>query len=164
MAAGTMEFATGAFGSLLPKLANLLHGEYKLQRDVRKNIEFVTKELETMQAALRNVGEVPLEQLPDLDRIWARDARELSYDMEDVVDNFLVHIVGPDPPSKRKWKEFTQKMKSILGGKRHQIGEQIEGVKKRVLDLAARRDRYGNQDLDSHFVTFSRSDLVFPNI
>jgi disease resistance protein RPM1 len=158
MVAGTMEFATGAFGSLLPKLANLLHGEYKLQRDVRKNIEFVTKELETMQAALRNVGEVPLEQLPDLDRIWARDARELSYDMEDVVDNFLVHIVGPDPPIQGKWKEFTQEMKRILGGKRHQIGKQIEDVKKRVEELD------GSIDLDSHFVTFSRSDLVFPNI
>jgi disease resistance protein RPM1 len=92
-----MEFATGALGTLLPNLVNMLHGEYRLHKRVRKNIEFLTKELETSQAALRSVGEVPQEQLYELVKIWAQDARELSYDMEDVVDTFLVRVKGPDP-------------------------------------------------------------------
>ena len=135
--------ATGALGTLLPKLAQLLHGEYKLQRSLRKNIEFLTKELETTQAALRCVGEVPLEQLEELVKIWARDARELSYDMEDVVDTFLVRVQGPNPPSRKSSKKFIQKMKSMLTVvKRHQIGGQIKDIKERVMELAARRDRY----------------------
>jgi disease resistance protein RPM1 len=145
--------ATGALGSLLSKLAKLLHGEYKLQRGVRKNIQFVTKEVETVQAALLVVGEVPPEQLTEQVRIWAQDARELSYDMEDVVDTFLVRVEGPDPPSRRSSRNFFQKLKDILAmGKRHQIGEQIEDIKKRVEELAALRDRYGSIDLDMRFV------------
>ncbi|TVU24124.1 hypothetical protein EJB05_26522 [Eragrostis curvula] len=150
-----MEFATGAFGTLLPKLAQLLEGEYKLQKNVRKNIESLKKELEYTHAALRSVGEVPPEELKEVVRLWARDARELSYDMEDVVDTFLVHVEGPDPPSRRRYKRFVQKMKSILAiGKRHHIGEQMEDIMKRAMDVAARRDRY-KDDIDnvSHVAT-----------
>ncbi|GJM85413.1 hypothetical protein PR202_ga01859 [Eleusine coracana subsp. coracana] len=126
-----MELATGALGTLLPKLAQLLHGEYQLQKNVRNNIEFLTKELETTQAALRVLGEVPTEQLNELVRIWARDARELSYDMEDVVDTFLVLTVG----------------------KHHEIGEQIEDIKERVVVLAARRDRCKVDTVSNHITS-----------
>lgn len=34
-----------------------------------------------------------------------RLARELSYDMDDVVDTFLVRVQGPNPPSKRSSKK-----------------------------------------------------------
>ncbi|GJN25590.1 hypothetical protein PR202_gb13436 [Eleusine coracana subsp. coracana] len=151
---GAMELATGALGTLLPKLAQLLHGEYQLQKNVRKNIEFLTKELETTQAALRVIGEVPTEQVNELVRIWARDARELSYDMEDVVDTFLVRVDGPDPPSKRSSKRFIQKMRSMLAiGKRHEIGEQIEDIKERVVELAARRDRCKVDTVNNYHIT-----------
>ena len=134
--------ATGALGTLLPQLAQLLHGEYKLQSNVRKNIEFMMKELESTQAALRSVAEVPPEQLPELVKIWARDSRELSYDMEDVVDTFLVRVQGPDPPSRKSSKKFIQKMKSMLTVvKRHQIGKEIKDITERVVELVARRDR-----------------------
>ena len=46
--------------------------------------EFLSKELESIRAAFWNVGEVPVEQLNKLVRIWARDVRELSYDKEDI--------------------------------------------------------------------------------
>jgi hypothetical protein len=155
-----MEFATGALGTLLPKLANLLHGEYRVHKGVRKNIEFLTKELETTQAALRSVGEVPPEQLHELVKIWARDARELSYDMEDVVDTFLVRVKGPDPPSRRSLRKFIGKMKSMLAvAKNHQIGEQIKDIKERVVELAARRDRYRS----IWTCIFSGPDFVFLN-
>ncbi|GJN04951.1 hypothetical protein PR202_ga22536 [Eleusine coracana subsp. coracana] len=151
---GAMELATGALGTLLPKLAQLLHGEYQLQKNVRKNIEFLTKELETTQAALRVIGEVPTEQLNELVRIWARDARELSYDMEDVVDTFLVRVDGPNPPSKRSSKRFIQKMRSMLAiGKRHDIGEQVEDIKERVVELAARRDRCKVDTVNYHITS-----------
>ncbi|KAL6654697.1 hypothetical protein ACP70R_008162 [Stipagrostis hirtigluma subsp. patula] len=93
-----MELATGALGTLLPKLAQLLKDEYNLQRGVRKDIEFLSRELQSTHAALLVVGEVPPEQLTKLVRIWAKDVRELSYDMEDIVDDFLVRVEGPNPP------------------------------------------------------------------
>ena len=105
-----MEFATGALGTLLPKLGQLLQDEYNLQKGVKKDIEFVTRELDSMRAALSDVGEVTQEQLNNTVKMWARDVRELSYDMEDIVDTFLVRVQGSEPPSKRSVKRFIKKM------------------------------------------------------
>ena len=138
-----MEFATGALGTLLPKLGQLLQDEYNLQKGVKKDIQFVRKELESMHAALRDVGEVPQEQLKEVIKIWARDVRELSYDMEDIVDTFLVRVQGSEPPSKRSVKRFVKKMTSIVSNAktRHDIGQEIKDIKERVKDVAERRDR-----------------------
>ncbi|CAD6344206.1 unnamed protein product [Miscanthus lutarioriparius] len=139
-----MDFATGPLGTLLSKLGQLLQDEYNLQKGVKKDIEFVTRELESMRAALRDVGEVPQEQLKEVVKIWARDVRELSYDMEDIVDTFLVRVQGSEPPSKRSVKRFIKKMTSIVSKAktRHDIGQEIKDIKERVKDVAERRDRY----------------------
>ncbi|KAL6654408.1 hypothetical protein ACP70R_007873 [Stipagrostis hirtigluma subsp. patula] len=139
-----MDVATGALGTLLPKLAELLHGEYKLQKGVRKNIDFLERELWSMHAALRVVGEVPPEQLTGQVKLWAQDVRELSYRMEDVVDTFLVHVQVPDRTSKRSAKRFIKEMHTIVTAStaRHQIAEEIEDIKEHVKEVAERRDRY----------------------
>jgi len=124
-----MDFATGALGSLLPKLAQLLQDEYKLQNGVKKEIECLCRELETVRAALRNVSEVPLEQLCELVKIWAPDVRELSYDTEDIVDTFLVRVQGPKLPSKKSTKRFIKKMiqKVTKASIRRDIAQEING-------------------------------------
>ena len=140
-----MEFATGALGTLLPKLGQLLQDEYNLQKGVKKDIEFVTRELDSMRAALSDVGEVPQEQLNNTVKMWARDVRELSYDMEDIVDTFLVRVQGSEPPSKRSVKRFIKKIASIVSKAKthHEIGQEIKDIKERVKDVAERRDRSG---------------------
>ncbi|CAL4979545.1 unnamed protein product [Urochloa decumbens] len=139
-----MEFTTGAFGTLLPKLGQLLQDEYNLQKCAKKNIECLKSELESIHAALRSVGEVPLEQLSELVRIWARDARELSYDMEDIVDTFMVRVQDADPLSKKRSKKFIQKMKDFVtkAKTQHEIGQEIKNINQRVMELAKRRKRY----------------------
>ncbi|CAN6171376.1 unnamed protein product [Urochloa humidicola] len=139
-----MEFAS----TLLPKLAKLLYEEYNLHKGTRKGIEFLYRELETMHAALRKIGEVPREQLDDLQRIWARDVRELSYDMEDIVDTFMVDVEGPEPPSKRGVKKIFKKMirKVTKAMARREVAQEINDIKERVKELAERRDRYKVDD------------------
>ena len=85
-----MELAVAALGSLLPKLATLLTDEYKLQKGVRGEIRFLQAEMESMQAALNRVSKLPPHQIDDLRRIWVRDLKELSYDIEDSVDSFML--------------------------------------------------------------------------
>jgi len=136
----TMEFAS----TLLPKLAQLLKDEYNLHKGARKGIEFLYSELEIMHAALRKVGEVPREQLDELQRIWARDVRELSYDMEDIVDTFMVDVEGPDPTSKKGAKKILKKMirKVTKAMARREVAQDINDIKERVRELAERRDRF----------------------
>ena len=102
-----MEFATGALGKIIPQLINLAKDEYNLQRSVREDIESLRGELEMIYATLRNVSEVPPEQLKDeVIKIWARKTREMSYDMEDIIDAFLVRVEGPEPPKQEELQKF----------------------------------------------------------
>ncbi|KAF8747829.1 hypothetical protein HU200_013138 [Digitaria exilis] len=138
-----MELATGALGTLPPKLGQLLLDEYNLHKGTKKNMEFLSRELESIQAALCSVGEVPPEQLKELVKIWARDVRELSYDMEDIVDTFLVRVQGPEPPSKRSAKRFIKKLMGTVTKAiaRHEIAQDIKNIKEHVKEVAERHER-----------------------
>ena len=68
-----MEVVTGALPRLLPKLADLLVGEYNLQKGGKGEIMFLQAELESMKAALEKPSEAPADRLDKQDKIWARD-------------------------------------------------------------------------------------------
>jgi len=57
------DLVAGATGSLISKLGELLKEEYNLQNGVKEQVESLSRELESAHAALRKVGEVPLDQL-----------------------------------------------------------------------------------------------------
>ncbi|CAO2149251.1 unnamed protein product [Urochloa humidicola] len=139
-----MEFASAALRTLIPKLLQLLKEEYNLQKGVRKDIEFLSNELERSQAALREVSQVPFEQLGEMVKLWARDVRDVSYDMEDIIDTFIVRVQGAGPLDKRGAKKFIKKMFSKLSKAmtRHDIGQEIKIIRERVREVAERRDRY----------------------
>ena len=58
-----MDHATGAMGSLLPKLGQLLMDEYNLHKRVKKDVRFLSMELESMHATVVMVCEVPWHEL-----------------------------------------------------------------------------------------------------
>nr|AYN64269.1 RGH1 [Hordeum vulgare subsp. spontaneum] len=142
-----MNIVTGAMGSLIPKLGELLVEEYKLHKRVKKDVEFLRKELESMHAALIKVGEVPRDKLDRQVKLWADEVRELSYDMEDVVDKFLVRVDGsgieqPHDNSGR-FKELKNKMIGLFkkGKNHHRIADAVKEIKEQLQEVAARRDR-----------------------
>ena len=90
-----MDHVTGALGKLPSKLLELLKDEYKLQTGVKDQIRRLNPELKSMHAALRKVAMVPPDQLDEQVRDWACDVREASYDLEDIIDTFLVRVHGP---------------------------------------------------------------------
>jgi disease resistance protein RPM1 len=106
------------------------------------------KELEAMDAFLRKASEVPRDQLDEQHKIWAREVRELSYEMEDMVDTFMVDVEGPDapPPSKRSFKKFLSKMREKVkeAMTRREITKEILDIKKRVIEVADRHKRSGS--------------------
>nr|UBY07062.1 NBS-LRR disease resistance protein [Dasypyrum villosum] len=140
-----MNIVTGAMGSLIPKLGELLMEEYKLHKRIKKDVEFLRKELESMHAALIKVGEVPRDQLDRQVKLWAEEVRELSYNMEDVVDKFLVRVEGIQQPhdNTSRFKELKSKMLGLFkkGKNHHRIADAVKEIKEQLQEVAARRDR-----------------------
>nr|UBY07244.1 NBS-LRR disease resistance protein [Dasypyrum villosum] len=119
--------------------------EYNLHKRVKKDVEFLRKELESMHAALIKVGEVPRDQLDRQVKLWADEVRELSYNMEDVVDKFLVRVEGIQQPHDNtgRFKELKNKMIGLFkkGKNHHRIADAVKEIKEQLQEVAARRDR-----------------------
>ncbi|KAF7087338.1 hypothetical protein CFC21_090538 [Triticum aestivum] len=141
MEAALVSVATGVLKPVLGKLAALLGDEYKRFKGVRKDIRFLMDELEAMHAFLLKMSE---DEDPDVqDKVWAAAVRELSYDMEDTIDDFMQNVDDKDA----KPDGFIEKIKHSLGklGKmktRHRIGSEIHDMKKLVIEVADRNARY----------------------
>ncbi|CAD6272816.1 unnamed protein product [Miscanthus lutarioriparius] len=144
-----MELVTGAMGSLLPKLGELLKEEYGLQKGVKKKIESLSRELTMVHAVLRKIGDVPPDQLDELVRLWASEVREASYDMEDIVDTFLVRVEDPNEATEpHVLRRLRKKVGSLFkkSKARRNISSQIQEIYEKLAELAARRDRYKTPD------------------
>ncbi|WVZ71535.1 hypothetical protein U9M48_020110 [Paspalum notatum var. saurae] len=140
-----MELATAALSSLLPKLGTLLTDEYKLQKGVRGEIKFLQGEMESMQAALKKVSELPAHQIDDAIKIWVRDLKELSYDIEDSVDTFMVRVDASSVCAKtHSFRSFFDRAISLLtkAKMRRHIMTDMEEIKNRIHLVADRRARY----------------------
>ncbi|VAI79427.1 unnamed protein product [Triticum turgidum subsp. durum] len=156
-----MDLATAALRSLLPKLAELIHGEYKLQKGVKKDVQFLEREMTSIDAALRKVAMVPHDKLDDNSKIWANQVRELSYEMEDVVESFLVGVQGFEPAANPDgFKGFVKKVANLFtkGKARHQIANAIKSIKDQVQEVADRRDRYKIDDLQASLAATTMVD------
>ena len=139
-----MEIVLGALPSILPKLTELLKDEYSLQKEVKSRIRFLQDELETMQAALVHISKIPVNELPPQDKIWARNVRELSYDIEDNIDTFMVRVKGRDLATKHGVKKLIDKtLGSLMQPKiRRKIATDIRDIKSRVMEVHERHRRY----------------------
>ncbi|KAG2632722.1 hypothetical protein PVAP13_2NG104800 [Panicum virgatum] len=139
-----MDIATGAMNTLLPKLGELVVGEYNLQKGVKGEIKELEKELTSMTAALRKVSEVPPDKLDVQVKIWASDVRELSYDIEDAVDTFMLQGIGHEPTMAFSIKGFIDRTINLFkkAVTNHQIHNVIKDIMHQVKMVNERRKRY----------------------
>ncbi|VAI63627.1 unnamed protein product [Triticum turgidum subsp. durum] len=141
MDAALVSAATGVLKPVLGKMTTLLGDEYKRFKRVRKEIKSLTHELAAMDAFLMKMSG---EEDSDMqDKVWMNEVRELSYDMEDSIDDFIQHIDDKDT----KPDGFMEKSKHLLEkmGKmkaRRRIGIEIQDLKKRIIEVADRNARY----------------------
>nr|CAB3452414.1 unnamed protein product [Digitaria exilis] len=99
-----MDIATGAMNTILPKLVDLVVGEYKLQKGVSKEIKELEKELESMNAALHHLAEMPADQLDELTKIWASDDHKAQFDCHIFVS------VSLNPEIKKVFKKMLHQL------------------------------------------------------
>ncbi|VAI63669.1 unnamed protein product [Triticum turgidum subsp. durum] len=91
-----------------------------------------------MEAFLLKMSE---DEDPDAqDKAWMNEVRELSYDMEDAIDDFMQNVDDKDA----KPDGFMDKIKSSLGKMkaRRRIGSEIHDLKKQIIEVGERNERY----------------------
>lgn len=144
-----MEVAAAATRPLVSKLGELLKNEYGLEKRVLKRVKYLETELEIMRAALDKVSAIPLDQLDEQVRIWADKVRELSYDMEDIIDTFVVRVEkGPELTAsnnlKNRVKKFLKKITRLFSKCKdlHQIANAIEEAQELAKQYAELQQRY----------------------
>jgi hypothetical protein len=104
---------------------------------------FLKAELESMQAFLERMSDA--EEEPDRQaKCWAKEVRELSYEMEDSVDDFMLCVGHESNSTPQGFKGFIDKSINLLTSinTRHRIAKEFRGLKSRVMEVSERRMRY----------------------
>ncbi|XP_047078945.1 putative disease resistance RPP13-like protein 3 [Lolium rigidum] len=129
MADTVLSMARSMVGGALSKAASAATDEMSLLMGVRKDIWFIKDELETMQAFL--VAAAAMKEKDLLLKVWAKQVRDLSYNIEDCLGEFMVHVAS------QSLSRQLMKLKD-----RHRIAVQIRDLKSRVEEVSNRNTRY----------------------
>ncbi|VAH23848.1 unnamed protein product [Triticum turgidum subsp. durum] len=141
MAGGIVTVASGVMNPLIGKLTALMGDEYKKYKGVRKQASFLEKELSAMNAALQK-----LELIDEIDptvKDWRDHVREMSYDMENCIDDFMRQSRADDAKAgfiektARRIKELRERLR---------IADRMEYLKTLAIEANARRQRYNIDD------------------
>ncbi|XP_066337786.1 disease resistance protein RGA5-like [Miscanthus floridulus] len=131
--------ATSVMGSVIGKLAAMLTEKYKLAKDVERGIRFLHEELSSMDAVLQMLAEKDDDQIDPRAKDWRSKVRELSYDIEDCIDRFMLNHSHRGSKASFVRKKM-RKLKTLLedGG----IAEEIQELKSLVSEQSERGKRY----------------------
>ncbi|VAH70407.1 unnamed protein product [Triticum turgidum subsp. durum] len=140
-----------AIRPLLSKLGDLLAAEFTLEKRVRKGVESLSKEMLLMQAALGKVAKVPPEELDEGVKIWAGMVRDLAYQMEDIVDVFIVCVDDLSANPKNRVKKLLKKTGKLFkkGKDLHRISDALEEAVTQAKQLAELCQRYELETLNT---------------
>ncbi|CAO2210887.1 unnamed protein product [Urochloa humidicola] len=145
----------GVMKPLLGKLSALLEEEHAVLKSASPKIAFLQDELSTMSTALDMVSESE-EANPQV-KEWMCQLRELSYDVEDCIEIFMLHL-NHDVTCQGFIHKIINKVIALKA--RYHICNQINKLMERALEISDRRKRY---KLDP-FPSCSKSVLIDPRL
>ncbi|OEL14671.1 Disease resistance protein RPM1 [Dichanthelium oligosanthes] len=154
--------STGVMTSVIGKLTTLLGEEYTKLTSVQREVNFMKDELSSMNSLLQRLAEVD----GDLDvqtKEWRRQVQEMSYDIEDCIDDFM-HRIGHNgmADSAGLVNKVVRQIKLLRV--RHQIASQIKDLKARVEDASKRHMRYKLDDRAFQSRTMTSIDPRLPSL
>ncbi|KAM3196467.1 hypothetical protein ACQJBY_072244 [Aegilops geniculata] len=129
MAETVVSMARSMLGGAISKAASAAAAELSLVMGVQKDIWFIKDELNTMQAFLAAAEATKNRDM--LLKVWAEQVRDLSYNIEDCLDEFMVHV---------RSQSLTRRLMKLKD--RRTIAIQIRNLKSRVEEVSSRNARY----------------------
>jgi len=129
MAETALSLAKSILGSAISKVASAAGTEISLLMGVQKEMWFIKDELKTIQAFLQ--APQVTEKKDKLVKVWAEQVRDLSYDIEDCIDEFMLHV------GRHSFSNLLMKLRD-----RHRIAVRIRNLKSRIEEVSNRNERY----------------------
>ncbi|KAH7514836.1 hypothetical protein FEM48_Zijuj11G0132700 [Ziziphus jujuba var. spinosa] len=131
--------AESAVSFLLDNLTPLLQNEVQLLWGVHGQVQYIFDELERIKAFLRVADSK--EESNDYLRVWVKQVRDVAYDMEDVLDEFMLRLLYYHghgfSSSLHKLYHFIKSLKA-----RHRIASDMQGIKSRVESISNSHTRF----------------------
>nr|XP_029122189.1 disease resistance protein RPM1-like [Elaeis guineensis] len=131
MAGSALQFALQKLDSLLVKEQQLLRGVDTGVKDIRDELECIKSFLREADAREDGHGM----------RTWVNQVREIAYDIEDVLDEFMIHF---NRPHGHGFVGFLRRgvryIKNL--GTHHRIATAIQEIKIQVHNISQRKDMY----------------------
>jgi UDP-N-acetylmuramyl tripeptide synthase len=154
MEAALVSVSTGVMEPLIAKLTKLLGDEYVKLKGIRKQVRFLRDELSAMSAALQMLGDA--QELNPVMKDWRDKLRELAYDIEDCIDDFMARVdLDKDAVNGFNFKGLFLKFKKLI--EFHEIANEIEQLKARAIEASERHKRY---DFTEHSSTNSSTSAI----
>ncbi|PIA30483.1 hypothetical protein AQUCO_05500036v1 [Aquilegia coerulea] len=144
--------AEAVISAVVERLANLLIGEVIFLKGVRAEFERLQKELVSIQGFLKTVDSIH-NQDPSF-RIWVADVRDVAYDVEDIIDNFLL----PEEGINNFFKRCARKLRNIF--KLHRSGVDLKEIFSKLDDISERRKRYDTTNVRERTISSNTSELL----
>ncbi|KAL6658723.1 hypothetical protein ACP70R_002763 [Stipagrostis hirtigluma subsp. patula] len=145
----------GVMKPVLDKLTTLMGDKYKILKGLRKEVFFLREELGTINALLQKMDDA--DELDPLAKNWRNHVIEMSYDIEDCIDDFM-HCVGEASDKVGILRKASRYLRTFKD--RYRIANQIEKIKANVIRASERRVRYKLDEC----ISSTRSVVVDPRL
>ncbi|CAD6260953.1 unnamed protein product [Miscanthus lutarioriparius] len=122
---------------VLAKLTTLMGDEYKKIKGLRKKVTFLQRELSAMDALLEEMDSA--DELNPQAKNWRRDIIEMSYNIEDRIDDFM-HTVGEADGKIGILQKAAKYLRTF--NDRRRLANDFQEIETQVMEASERRKRY----------------------
>ncbi|KAF2320506.1 hypothetical protein GH714_027821 [Hevea brasiliensis] len=127
----------GSVTFLLMKLSEILTDQNDLLFGVRGDAKYIRDELQFSLAVLRDAESMEEEEIDPLLKVWVKNLRDVAYEMEDVLDDFKLHLAHDHGHGfcvcLNKTSDFIISLKA-----RHQIASTMRDIRTRIREIKIR--------------------------
>ncbi|CAL5009432.1 unnamed protein product [Urochloa decumbens] len=136
-AAAVVSVSMGVLKPVLAKLATLMGDEYKKIKGLRRKVTSLQRELRDMDAFLEKMDSA--DELDPQAKNWRKDIIEMSYDIEDCIDDFMQRVGQANNKAGilRKAFKYLWTFKD-----RYHLANQFEEIEAQVMKASELRHRY----------------------
>ncbi|KAJ3678481.1 hypothetical protein LUZ60_002284 [Juncus effusus] len=126
---------------VLSKLEDLLIKEYFFLKGVTQQVELVKIHLRQMQSFWRDAEEKK-NKGDNRTRQWVRDVREVAFEIENAIDNYVVQIHNVTAKHVRIGKRYAVKIVAL-----HKLGDKISKIQEKIRTISESRNNLGIKNL-----------------